>query len=135
MTDAKADKALWAKKTKKEKAAYLALEKKDLEDDKTAWDTCAKDAVADGKKDHHKPVITVACQADLLTYLEAKAAYDHGEPKNTAVVGIIVGCCVGAVVLGGLTLWYCKHKKGKDQAEGSFSTDDDYAAYVDTELA
>ena len=51
-----------------------------------------------------------------------------------AVVGIIVGCCVGALVLGGCALWYFKYHK-KSGGEGGFNHDDLYEAFVDNDQA
>jgi hypothetical protein len=50
--------------------------------------------------------------------------------SSGATVGIIVGCVVGVLCLGGGAAWYIKHKKAEDAG----FVDDLYTPFVDAEL-
>jgi hypothetical protein len=121
------DKTLEAEAKKSIKATEAA---------KKLWDTCSKAAEATATKDKKPVIIDGACEADLLTYLEAEAEVKQeavvAVKANGAVIGIIVGCCVGLCLIGGGVFWYCKHKKAKENA---FNHDDLYEAFVDNDQA
>merc|ERR1712159_309148 len=134
----KKEKEKEAKMTAEEKAAAKkdhekakAALKADVAAAKKKFDDCWK---ADG--------IDAACQADAGAYWELVQHWDHEESmekkleaalkKHGATIGIIIGCAVGALCIGGVAWWYCKHKgKNADKSENNF--DDLYEAFVDSD--
>lgn len=140
----KAEAKTEAAMTSTEKAAAKKALAKTLSGYKSAaatakgkWDKCSKAAKVASKT---KPaVIDFDCQTDLLTWKENDAYYKEFNTalasSGGAVVGIIVGCCVGALVLGGCALWYFKYHKKSGGAAAEFNHDDLYEAFVDSDQA
>jgi|APSaa5957512535_1039671.scaffolds.fasta_scaffold130686_1 hypothetical protein len=103
---------------------------------KIAWDKCSAAATKTATTDKKPVIINDACETDLVAYLDAEATEKATKAvvsSNGAVIGIIVGCCVGALLIGGCALWYCRYKKKK--ADGAFNHDDLYEAFVDNDQA
>lgn len=135
-------KASYKKKTAVEKTAFKTDKAADAlaagkltTAAKTKWTTCSGDAV---KKDSKAPVIDAKCEADLVSYLNLEAAENAAKSFSTssgAVIGIIVGCCVGSLLIGGCALWYCKYHKKKGGDDKMFNHDDLYEAFVDDDQA
>jgi hypothetical protein len=93
--------------------------------------TKAKEDDADCKKYAGDLVTEKAALAKATTAVKTQEAYiKKNFGSSGATVGIIVGCVVGVLCLGGGAAWYIKHKKAEDAG----FVDDLYTPFVDAEL-